>query len=165
MKKGIVFLALIWTVILSWCGKSGNIVEYNDSFVALVKECTDSTQTLYNIYQAENSLIDSISQALDDSITICKNSETKAEKLWNYDKDSTLKDAVVDLLSSEVSYLQKFKETSPYRNKENLADEDRVAYDTIKNELTLEQNSLNDKFVSLQTIQEWFANKHGLKLE
>lgn len=165
MKKSLFLAALAVVVILSGCGKSSNIVEYNDSLVSFVKECTEANQNLYEMYQAENSLVDSIIQVLDDNITICQNSKTKAEKLWNYEKDSTLKDAVVDLLSSEVSYLQKFRETSPYRSMANLTEEDKTAYDTVKNELTIAQNSLNDKFVSLQSIQEWFANKYGLRLE
>ena len=54
MKKGLLILWLSALLVLSGCGKSGNVVEYNDSFVAIVKECTDSTQELFNVFQAES---------------------------------------------------------------------------------------------------------------
>lgn len=164
MKKGIVFLALIWTVILSWCGNSGNVVEYNDSFVAIVKECTDSTQELFNVFNADWSTIDSIVESLESSINICKNSESKASKMWDFDKDSSLKDAVVDLLSTEVLYLEKFWATKRYRNTETVTNEDKEAYNVVRSDLSLTEEDLNAKFVSLQSVQEQFASTHGLKL-
>jgi hypothetical protein len=81
MKKSLAILPLLALLVLAGCGKSVSVVEYNDSFVAIVKECTDSTQELFNVFQAEDSTIDFIKEALDNSIAICKNAETKASKL------------------------------------------------------------------------------------
>ena len=165
MKKTLLILSLSALLILSGCGKSGNVVEYNDSFVDLVKECTDSTQDLFQVYQASDSTLDSISESLDNSIKICENAKDKSSKMWDFDKDSSLKDAVVDLLSTEVSYLKKFSSTSRYWNIEDITDEDKAAYDSIVNELYQEEEILNSKFTALQSTQEAFAAKHGLKLE
>ena len=85
--------------------------------------------------------------------------------MWDYDKDSSLKDAVVDLLSSEVEYLQKFWSTSQYRNIDNITAEDEAAYEEIVRDLYKSETELNNKFVSLQEVQEAFAAKHGLNLE
>lgn len=165
MKKSLAILSLATLLILSWCGWSWSVVEYNDSFVAVVKECTDSTQELFNVYQSESSTIDSIKESLDNSISICQNAGNKALKLGDFDKDSSLKDAVVNLLSTEVDYLQKFWSTSPYRNIDNITTEDKATYDWLVNELYQAEEVLNAQFVSLQQVQEGFAAKHWLKLE
>lgn len=165
MKKKLTILSLAAIILfLSGCWKSNNIVEYNDSFVAVVKDCTDSTQTLYNVFHADWSTIDSIWDALQESIGICQNSQTKASKLWDFDKDSTLKDAVIDLLSTEVQYLEKFWNTKRYRNIDNITSVDQEEYDAVVNDLYQSEEILNSKFNSLQTIQEGFAARHGLKL-
>ena len=85
--------------------------------------------------------------------------------MWDFDKDSSLKDAVVKLLSTEVDYLEKFWSTSHYRNIDNITDEDKAAYDSLVSDLYLAEETLNDQFSSLQQSQELFAAKHWLKLE
>lgn len=165
MKKSFLILSLLWVLILSGCGWSGDIIEYNDNFVDIVKECTDSTQALFNTFQADKSTIDSIGESLQSAIDICESSKAKALKLWDYDKDTSLKDAVVNLLSMEVDYLQKFQATDRYRNVDNLTDEDKSAYNWIVNELNDSQSALNQQFINLQDVQEAFAAKHWLKLE
>lgn len=164
MKKSFWILSLLWILVLSWCGSS-NVVEYNDSFVEIVKECTDANQTLFQNFNAEQATIDSIEQSIQENISICKWAQEKAVKIWNYEKDSSLKDAVVELLTSEVEYLQKFASTKPYRNIDNLSDEDKEAYNWITSELNELQTVLNQQFTSLQDVQEAFATKHWLKLE
>jgi hypothetical protein len=81
MKKSLFILSLSALLVLAGCGKAGNVVEYNDSFVSIVKECTDSTQELFNVFQAESSTLDAISESLENSINVCKNSESKASKM------------------------------------------------------------------------------------
>ena len=90
MKKSLWLISLLWILILSWCWSSNNVVEYNDSFVSLVKECTDANQALYQNFNAEWSTIDSITQTLQDNINICQNAQEKASKMRDYDKDSSL---------------------------------------------------------------------------
>jgi hypothetical protein len=48
------------------------VVEYNDSFVEIVKECTDANQTLFQNFNAEQATIDSIEQSIQENISICK---------------------------------------------------------------------------------------------
>lgn len=165
MKKSLVILSLATVLCLAWCWWSWNVVEYNDWFVDLVKACTDSTQTLFNDFEKEDSSVDSIMESLDNSIKICKDSESKASKMGSYDWDSSLRDAVAELLSTEVQYLQIFAWTSRYWNLENITDEDKVAYDSVVNELYQMEEVLNHQFTTLQQVQEWFAAKHWLKLE
>ena len=165
MKKVFWLVSLLWILVLSWCWSSTNVIEYNDSFVTLVKECTDANQALYQNFNAEWATIDSITQALQNNISICQDTQEKASQMWDYEKDSSLKDAVVDLLTMEVEYLQKFSETSRYRNMDNLTNEDKELYNGIVSDLNQAQNLLNQQFTNLQDVQEAFAAKHGLKLE
>lgn len=164
MKKSLWILSLLWILVLSWCGTS-NVVEYNDSLVEIVKECTDANQTLFQNFNAEWATVDSISQSLQDNITMCQWAKEKAAKIWNYEKDNSLKDAVIALLTSEVEYLQKFASTKTYRNIDNLTDEDKDAYNWIVSELNEYQTILNQQFTDLQDVQEAFATKHKLALE
>ena len=165
MKKSLWLISLLWILILSWCWSSLNVVEYNDSFVALVKECTDANQSLFQTFNVDWSAIDSIAASLQENVIICQNSQKKAADMWDYDKDSSLKDAVVDLLASEVDYLQKFWSTEKYRNIDNITPEDEAVYEDIVRDLYKSETDLNAKFVSLQEVQEAFAAKHWLKLE
>ena len=165
MKKSLWLISLLWILVLSWCWSSMDVVEYNDSFVALVKDCTDANQALFQNFNSEWATIDSISQSLQNNISTCQNSQAKASQMWDYDKDSSLKDWVVKLLTMEVDYLQKFSETSRYWNIDNITDEDKLAYDTIVGDLYRSESELNSQFISLQEIQEAFAAKHGLNLE
>ena len=165
MKKISSLILLLWVMVLSWCGGSMNVVEYNDSFVDLVKECTDSTQALFEVFKADGSTLDSISESLQESIALCQNAQSKAAQIWDYKKDSSLKDAVVSLLGMEIEYLQKFWNTSHYWNINNISDEDKDAYDWIVSDLNQSQNELNQQFTNLQDVQEAFAAKYWLKLE
>jgi hypothetical protein len=58
-----------------------NIVEYNDSLVDTVKECTDSNQELFKNFNTNEASVDSIVQSIQDSVTICQNSQVKASQL------------------------------------------------------------------------------------
>ena len=165
MKKGFWILSLLWVLFLSWCGWSMNIVEYNDSLVDMVKECTDSNQELFKNFSTDGANVDSIVQSIQDSVTICQNSQVKASQLWSYEKDSSLKDAVIELLAMEIDYLQKFSSTSRYWNIDNLTEEDRGDYNSTVSDLNETQNALNQQFTKLQEVQEAFAAKHALKLE
>lgn len=164
MKKSFLIISLLSVLILSWCGDS-NVVEYNDNLVAIVKECTDSTQALLETYNSEGVTVDSIQESLQKWITVCQNAELKANKLWDYEKDSSLKDWVIDLFSTQIQYLEKFWLTSRYRNIDNITDDDKLAYDAVVGELYQLEPELNLKFLALQEIQEAFAAKHWLKLE
>lgn len=166
MKKSIWLLSLLWILVLSGCGgSSSNIVEYNDTLVSIVKECTDANQALFQTFQADRSTLDSIGESLQSNIEICNQAKAKALELWNYGKDTSMKDGVVDLLDKEVIYLEKFWATQRYWNIDNITDEDKLAYDWLVSDLNDAQNSLNQQFTNLQTIQEAFAAKNGLKLE
>jgi hypothetical protein len=57
------------------------VVEYNDSFVELVRECTDGNQALFQTYNANSATLDSIAQSLQDNISMCQNAQAKASQM------------------------------------------------------------------------------------
>ncbi len=164
MRKCFWLLSTLWVLILSWCGWSMNVIEYNDTFVGLVNECTESATAIYNTFQADWT-IDSIKELVQSSIDICRAGQEKAVNLWDYDKDSILKDEVVKLLSLEAEYMENFLATSVYRNIDDITEEDKTAYDWAVNTLYQAEAALNKQFTNLQDAQEAFAAKHWLNLE
>lgn len=164
MKK-VFLLLLFWFLVVSGCKWSMNVVEYNDSLVSIVKECTDANKALFDTFEANEATIDSIVESLNANINVCSLAKEKALQLWDFQKDSTLKDAVVDVLSAEVDYLEKFWSTERYWNMQNKTDEDKMAYEWIVNDLTESQNMLNQQFINLQWVQEAFAAKYNLDLK
>ena len=166
MKKTYLCAALFGAILLAWCGSSNtDVIKYNDSFVEIVKTCTDSTQELFQKFSADGSTVDTISESIENSITVCQNAKDQASELWNFEKDSSLKDAVIELMDTEVEYLNKFSETSVYWNIDNITEEDKTNYEALVTELYNIQDNLNLQFVTLQEAQELFAAKHWLVLE
>lgn len=164
MKKSLWLISLLWILTLSWCWSSLDVVEYNDSLVEIVNECLSANQSLYQTFNSEWMDVDYIAEAIQSNITICQASKEKVVKLWDYDGDSSLKNWVVDLLSADIDYLQKFATTKPYRNT-NVSEEDKIVYNSIVSELSQSQTVLNQQLINLQDIQEGFAAKHWLKLQ
>ena len=167
MKKSLFVAWLLGVLILSWCGGQSDLKKYNDSIYTSIKECTDSTQTLFENYENSDSSItvESIMQTLEEDISICQKSETKVKGLGDYDGDSSLIDAATKLLWLEISYLEKFWSTNHYWNLETITDEDRLQYNGAVNELNELEDALNAQFLVLQQAQEGFAAKHGLILD
>ena len=81
MKKTLWLIALLWVLILSWCWDSTNVVEYNDNFVVIVKECTDANQSLFKTFNTDWSSLDSIAQSLQENISICQKYHKKYKDL------------------------------------------------------------------------------------
>lgn len=166
MKKIYLSLVLFGVTLLAWCGSSDmDVIQYNDSFVDIVKTCTDSTQELFQKFTSDNSTIDTISDSVNSSIEVCNEAKKQSVQLWNFEKDSSLKDAVVNLMDTEVEYLNKFAETSVYWNIDNITEEDKSKYEWLVTELYNIQDNLNLQFVALQEAQELFAARHWLVLE
>ena len=167
MKKSLFVIWLIWALILSWCGGQSGLKKYNDSIYSYIKECTDSTQTLFETYEKSDgsTTVESIMQMLEEDIVICQNSESKIKELGDYDGDTSLSDPSLKLLWLEIAYLQKFGSTNHYRNIDTLTDEDRLQYNGVVNELNELEDALNAQFLVLQQAQEGFAAKHRLALD
>jgi hypothetical protein len=54
------------------------VVEYNDTLVSFVKECTDANQELFHTFQANEVTLDSIAETLQSNIEICNKAKSKA---------------------------------------------------------------------------------------
>ncbi len=167
MKKSLFVVWLIGVLILSWCGGQDGLKKYNDSIYTLIKECTDSTQVLFEKYEKsdESETVESIMQILAEDISICQKSEADLKKLGDYDGDASLIDSALKVVWLEIAYLQKFESTNHYWNIETITDEDRLQYNGLVDELNDLEDSLNAQFLVLQQAQESFAAKHKLILD
>ena len=167
MKKSVFVMWLLGALILSGCGGQGNLKKYNDTIYDLVKECTDSTQTLFEKYEKSDGseTVESIMQILEEDVSICQKSETAIKELGDYDGDTSLIDAATKLLWLEISYLEKFWSTNRYWNIDTITEEDGLQYNGAVNELNELEDALNAQFLVLQQVQEGFAAKHGLNLD
>jgi hypothetical protein len=74
--------------------------KYNDSIYTLLKECTDSTQVLFEKYEKsdESETVESIMQILAEDISICQKSEADLKKLGDYDGDASLIDSALKVV-------------------------------------------------------------------
>lgn len=167
MKKSLFVIWLLWALILSWCGGQNSLKKYNDSIYTYIKDCTDSTQTLFETYEKSDgsTTVESIMQMLEEDIAICQNSETKVKELGDYDGDTSLSEPSLKLLWLEISYLQKFGSTNHYRNLDTITEDDMLQYNGIVDELNELEDALNAQFLVLQQAQEGFAAKHELILD
>ena len=149
----------------SFVSEEVSVLEYNDNFVTLVWKCTDANQALFQIFNTEWTSTEDINDTIQNNIDVCQNSLETALRIWDYNNDSSLKDAVVELLSMEVNYLDTLSKTSNYRDVTNITEEDKSKYDSVIAELNDALNWLNQKFLEMQNIQEEFAEKYWLKLK
>ena len=161
MKKNLLYWVLWGVLLLAGCWSSLTVVEYNDSFIKVVNDCLSATQPFWDEFEWWNTDL----ATLQDDIQICKKAWKDASNLWNFDWDSSLKEAVINFLWTYTDYLEKFTETSPYRNIDNISTEDEDYYRNLRQELASLENDLNAQMSSLQEVQESFAAKHGLKLQ
>ena len=162
MKKTVIF-GLIWIGLLSLvgCWTSMTVVEYNDAFIAAVNKCLEPTQSLWTEFENWSTDLSSLQW----DIELCKTASDDASDLWNFDWDASLKDAVVGFLDTYVDYLEKFADTNPYWDVEEISIDDEENYKSLIKELSEIEWNLNSQMTVLQETQEAFAAKHWLKLQ
>lgn len=164
MKKNLIFLSFVSIILLSGCGNSGAQL-YHDNIYDVTRDCLISRNDVFRISYSENPQTEDILNAINSAIASCQSSKETIEKLWNYKKDSSFKDAVIDYLSADIQYLTLYSESSKFRNLETLTEEDSTEYQTIYAQLIASQEELMSALESLTQSQKEFASKYDVKLE
>ena len=195
IMKNLKSLALLWAILVIWslagCGSKNNdvvtnniqeeengnivieditsdnnpIVEYNDTIVDLAAQCVSSEDYIWERFDDENSSIEDIQLAIDNTIRECTDSDAQIRALWSWEWDSTLMDWVLNLIEKEIVYYNKFNELVPYLSLEWLTEEENNEYETLFDELdylNLELKEANDRLIQ---IQKDFADKYWYVLE
>lgn len=186
MKKFGVFV--FWLIVLSWmivwCSSkektsdkwdfviedvdTDQILVYNDNIRELWLKCFESDESMRNIYNWYNWwLTDDIKLAIDDTVSVCKDSMFQINDLWDIDWDSSLKDGVILLIQKMMERYEKLYETLPFLPllDEWLVEEDSMAYEEIKSDLDSLGSEVRDLNKDLSDIQRSFAEAHWYELE
>lgn len=142
-----------------------DVIAYNDSLVDFASQCIDSEDAVWNTYQDENSSIQDIEAAIDNTISECSAAKDKVNALWAREGDNSLKDGVIRILENDINYYSKFKEILPYLEIEELTEEQAAAYDAIINEIEVLDNELTEANDDLVAIQEAFASNNLFDLK
>ncbi|MBQ7073641.1 hypothetical protein IJM86_00940 [bacterium] len=79
-------------------------MEYNDQLIQIIEHCTSSEKTMYQAI-SDNSSISLVSASVDEAIKNCKESQSEANDLDDFDGETTFRDAIRDLLNLELHYL------------------------------------------------------------
>lgn len=139
------------------------ILIYNDSIRSFSEECFEADDTMRKTYNAYNWWsTDDVKKAIDDTVSVCKNTMFQINDLWDIEWDSSLKDGVILLIQKMIERYEKLYEILPFLPllSEGLGDDDYTAYEDIKEDLDSLGAEMKDLNKSLAGIQQWFAEKY-----
>ena len=139
-----------------------NAVDYNDQIVDLSFNCIMSETETFN---DTGSTIEEIRNATNNVISECSKSYEEISKIWDRHWDSSLKDWVLNLIKKEIIYYSKLKELLPYLEKDELTDEENIAYENIYAKLESIDKELVQANEDLVTIQEQFSKNYRFEIE
>ena len=188
MKK-LNYFALLWIALfagsLAWCSNDVDVnnpdasdiiiedslidndpvVEYNDNLVDFAYSYIASESNIWDRFDSEDSSLESIQSAIDDTISECTSAIENISALWDWEWDSSLKDAAILTLEKDIAYFSKLSELLPYTEKEDLTDEENDAYERIFNEIEALDAELLEANENLAAVQEVFAENHWFELD
>lgn len=148
---------------ITW--ESDAVIKYNDTLVDLASQCIISEDLVWNVYDNENAWIEDIQKAVNDTIAECSKAWENINELGDREGDSSLKDWVLSIIEKEIAYYSKFKELLPYLEKEELTDDEELAYENLFSEIEALDSELSQANDNLVSIQEDFAKAHWFELE
>lgn len=181
MKKNR-FLALLWFIVITWTlagcwsnnwdfiiedtsSQTDAVIKYNDSLVDTASACIASENIIRDTYDNENSSIDDIKTAINNTIKECTSAKKNINSIWDWEWDSSLKDWILNIIEKYITYYTKFSEVLPYLEQEEITEEQNGKYESLLAEIESLDNELNEANNTLVVIQEQFANNHWFELE
>ena len=181
MKKNR-FLALLWLIIIGWTltgcwnnnwdfsiedtsSQTDAVISYNDSLVDAASSCIASENIIWNTYDDQNSSIEDIKNAINNTVKECTTAKKNINSIWNWEWDSSLKDWILNIIEKYITYYTKFSEILPYIEQEEITEEENTKYEALLAEIENLDNELNNANNTLVVIQEQFAKNHWFELE
>lgn len=181
MKKNR-FLAFLWLIAITWTlagcwsnnwdfiiedvsSQTEAVIDYNDNLVDAASTCIASENIIRNTYDNENSSIDDIKNAINNTIKECTTAKKNINSLWDWEWDSSLKEWIINIIEKYITYYTKFSEILPYLEQEEITEEQNEKYESILAEIEALDNELNEANNTLIVIQEQFAKNHWFELE
>ena len=141
------------------------VINYNDTIVDLVSECIVSEDEIRDSYDKEESSIEDIQTAINNTIEQCTTAKKSINSIWDWEWDSLLKDWVLDIIEKYITYYSKFNELLPYIEKEDVTEEESKEYESLLAEIETLDAELDEANNNLVYIQEQFAKNHWFELE
>ena len=183
MKK-IRLLTLLWVILVAWTlvgcwnkdkewdfiieditWQNDAVIDYNDTLVDLASQCIAAENKVWNTYDSNDASTTDITSAINNLVNECSDAWEEINKLWGREWDNSLKDWVLAVIESEISYYIKFSELLPYSEKEELTEEENASYNSIYTELEAINTELSNANENLSVIQKEFADSHWFELE
>ena len=84
------------------------VVEYNDKLVDITEDCFVAQELIRDAINSDTYNPNTAELLYKTAVNICNDSKKSATKIKPHNDDSSLKDAVVALLETEIAYLEKF---------------------------------------------------------
>lgn len=141
-----------------------DVIDYNDLLVEIYTECDEAMEDFNVVFDDENPSVDSISKSLENTINACKSAKDKATKVWDFDGDSSLKDAVISTLDANISFLNLYRTSKPYWDNDNISEDDEN-YQKLIADLEKKSYIIDKSLEYLWEIQGTFAEKHWFELD
>lgn len=155
-----------WDIIIEDIEIEDNpVIEYNDNLVDLAYSCISSEDNIWNRFDDEEASTESIQEAIDDTISKCTSVIEDIDNLWDWEWDSSLKDAAIVTIEKDIAYFDKLSELLPYTEKEDLTDEENATYEALFDEIETLDSELLLANENLAAVQEEFAKNHWFELE
>ena len=141
-----------------------DVVDYNDTLIDIISECDDAMEDFSVVFDDEDPSSDEISKAIKNAVNICENAKDKAAKVWDFDGDSTLKDAIIMTMDANINFLRLFETSKPYWDDDNISEDDKE-YQKLLEQLEKKSYIIEKSMEYLWEIQEIFAEKHWMELD
>ena len=164
MKKGTLILLAFGVLIFFWCDNKKSAVEYNDQLIQIIEHCTSSEKTMYQAI-SDNSSISLVSASVDEAIKNCKESQSEANDLDDFDGETTFRDAIRDLLNLELHYLWLIEESLVYYDIKTMTEDQKSAYQLLSSNIEEDETKSYSLIQQVTQEQENFAQKYDFSLE
>lgn len=176
--KNIKILSLLWVILITWtlagCWNkdwdfiiedASAVINYNDNLVDTASACIASENIIRDTYDNENSSIEDIKTAINNTIEECTTAKKNIKSIWDWEWDSSLKDWILNIIEKYITYYSKFSEVLPYLEQEEITEDQNTKYESLLAEIETLDNELNIANQNLINIQQEFANKYWFELE
>lgn len=177
MKKLLLmWFLLLWSITLIGCNKTieeqpeqpviiNSVYDYNDAMVWYIDECINVQDNIRSLYEDENVPSEDIIKSVEEGIKICNKVQDKINKLWDWQWDSSLKDASLEYMKKYIEYFILFKERIPNTEILHVYFDESTELGKQYKHLIEFNEELSDLWDNIWKIQNDFAKKYWYQLE
>jgi len=98
-----------------------------------------------------------MNKAIDKILSACKESAKEIYNIWDWEWDVSLKNAVLTVISYNISFYTKAKWIVPYKRLENLTETQEIESNKIDKELKDLIEKFDKSYENLKSVQKEFS--------